>query len=93
MKGLRSWKDRDISEMDSEDIQKLQERRRRWYMYARIMRIVMSVIWIIACVTVIYHVLPYATGKETLEDPMSNSQIQGLLTVLLICYAMMKVKL
>lgn len=91
MKESQDWKT-DSEKIDSE-IEEQARRRKRWYMCARIMKIALSVIWIVACLFLLYTVAPYATGKETFEDPLSNSQIQGILTLLVICFAMTKVKL
>lgn len=91
MKESQDWK------TDSESIDAKTEdqtrKRKRWYTYAKIMKVLLSVAWIVACLILLYTVAPYATGKETFEDPMSNSQIQGILTMLVICFALMKVKL
>ena len=91
MKESQDWKT-DSEKIDSE-IEEQARRRKRWYMCARIMKIALSVIWIVACLFLLYTVAPHATGKETFEDPLSNSQIQGILTLLVICFAMTKVKL
>lgn len=91
MKGSQDWKT-DSESIDAE-IEEQTRKRKRWYMYARITKIALSVIWIVACLFLLYTVAPYATGKETFEDPMSNSQIQGILTILVICFALTKVKL
>ena len=82
----------DTEDTDSERMKKA-EKRKRWYMYAKITRVILGVVWIVACAILLYTMAPYATGKEMLEDPMSNSQIQGILTILVICFAMTKVKI
>ena len=91
MKESQDWKT-DSESIDAE-IREQARRRKRWYMYARITKIALSVIWIVACLFLLYTAAPYATGKETFEDPMTNSQIQGILTILVLCFALTKVKL